>query len=131
MVWLYENQIFDDNSVNYYGFVYQIKNLLTGKLYFGKKQFTFRKTKVIKGKKKRIVVESDWREYYGSSESLQSDINVQGKENFERTILKFCTSKSELSYYEAKIQFEHDVLLYPDKFYNSWISVKVSGKNLR
>ncbi len=39
-------------------------------------------------------------------------------------ILKFCQSKSELAYYEAKMQFDNDVLLKED-FYNGIINLRI------
>ena len=130
MSWSYNNEIFSSPN-SYYGFVYKIENIISGKMYFGKKQFTFKKTKILKGKKKRYIIESDWPDYWGSCDELNQEIKMIGSENFTRTILYLCHSKSELSYYEAKVQFEYDVLLHPDKFYNKWISVKVHGKNLQ
>lgn len=130
---------FNDNPIyeiepSYVGFVYVIENLLDGRLYYGKKKSTFKKVALktvtlksgVKKKKKiRSVVASDWIDYYGSSEELKSDVEKLGKDNFKRTILKFCTTLSELSYFEAKYQFDTDCLLYPEKYYNSWISVRV------
>ena len=130
MSWFYNGEPFLSPDI-YYGFVYKIENIISGKIYFGKKQFTFKKTKIVKGKKKRYAVESDWLDYWGSSDELNQEVEDLGIENFRRTILYLCNSKSELSYYEAKIQFEYDVLLYPDRFYNRWISVRVHGKNLQ
>jgi len=130
MSWTFNDEMFTFSG-QYYGFVYKIENIKSGKLYFGKKQFTFKKTKIIKGKRKKYTIESDWFDYWGSCDELNQEIQLIGSENFNRTILYLCHSKSELSYYEAKVQFEHDVLLYPDKFYNKWISVKVHGKNLQ
>lgn len=129
-MWFYNDVEFTEPN-SYYGFVYLIENLSNGKKYFGKKQFWFRKIKVTKGKRKRISVESDWKNYYGSSDILNDEIKILGKDNFKRTILRLCHSKSELSYYEAKLQFEYDVLLYPEQYYNSWISVRVNRKNLK
>ena len=63
---------FDPTKV--YGFVYLITNIETGRKYVGKKFFWSKKTKIAKGKKKRLLVESDWREYWGSSEELKADV---------------------------------------------------------
>lgn len=116
---------------NHIGFVYIITNTLTNKRYVGKKNFFFSKTKMVKGKKKKIKVDSDWKEYYSSSEELKSDVEKFGKDNFKREIIKLCHSKGEMSYFEAKIQFEQDVLLYPNLWYNSWISCRVRGSHLK
>lgn len=129
-MWLYQNQEFKEIPDKVVCFVYMITNNLTGKRYIGKKKFYFQKTKQVKGKKKKFKAESDWRDYYGSNDQLNSDVRVYGAENFTREILKLCTMQSESSYYEAKYQFEYDVLLHPSLWYNEWLSVKITRKHL-
>ena len=58
----------------------------------------------------RSKVDSDWRDYYGSSDELSKDVTTLGKENFTREILHYCTSKAHTSYLEAKEQFDRKVL---------------------
>jgi hypothetical protein len=127
--WKYLDEEFTDPG-NAWGFIYEIIDLSNNKRYIGKKQFLFKRTKTVKGKRKRSLVESDWKEYFGSSDILKNEINIKGEDNFERIILRLCYSKSECSYWEAKYQFEYDVLLKPEEFYNEWISCKVSRRNL-
>ena len=112
-----------------YGFVYLITNVVDGKKYVGKKLFWSSKTKMVKKKKKRFKVESDWASYFGSNKELQEDVERLGHESFTREILRLCRSKGECSYYEAKLQFEKDVLT-SDEYYNSWIMVKVHKNHL-
>lgn len=130
MSWFYNGVVIEEIDSNYCGFVYKITNKETGKQYIGKKLLKFKKTKTVKGKKKRFYVDSDWREYFGSSETLKEDVKTLGEENFYREIIRFCRTKGELSYYESKWQMELDVLLHPDKFYNEWISVRVRRSHL-
>ena len=127
-MWLYNNVEFTDVG-EYVGFVYLITNLTNGRKYIGKKNFFFSKTRTVKGKRKRSKVESDWQDYYGSNKELQADVELLGKENFKREILKLCKSKGEFGYYEAKYQFENNVL-EEDNWYNTWIMVRVHKKHL-
>lgn len=130
MSWLYDGNIVEEFDPVYVGFVYIIENKITGRKYIGKKLFNFRKTKTIKGKKKKFLVESDWKQYFGSNTELNEDVVVLGEEKFERRILKFCCTKGECNYWEAKFQFDFDVLLNPTEYYNSWIMVKVRRSHL-
>ena len=131
MDWNYEQKILSDIPEGYYGFVYNITNVLSNKQYIGKKFFYSQKQRQVKGKKKKYKVESDWKEYYGSNEELKKDIEQLGKDNFTRTIIHLCKTKGECSYYEAKYQFQENVLLFPELYYNSWIMCKVHRKHLK
>ena len=97
--------------------------------YIGKKNFYFSKTKQIKGKKKRYKVESDWKTYYGSNNELNEHVELFGEKKFKREILRLCKSKGEMTYFEAKYQFEYGVL-ENDKWYNTWIMCKVRKNHL-
>lgn len=138
MTWLFEGTDVEQLPEDCVGFVYIITNLISGRKYIGKKlakfsRTTYRVHKLKNGtkKKKRIrsKVDSDWQEYYGSSEELNSDIEKLGKENFKREILHYCTSKAETSYLEAKEQFERRVL-ETDEYYNGHIQVRVHGSHI-
>jgi hypothetical protein len=130
--WTYQNQPVDEIPEGYIGFVYIITNITTGQMYIGKKLAQFKRTKPpLKGKKlkRRSTVESDWREYWGSSDRLNADVQSLGPENFTREILYLCKSKAELSYLEAREQFERRVL-ETDDYYNGIINVRVGGSNI-
>lgn len=128
--WLHDGTEFTSEMIgDSYGFVYLITNEIDQKKYVGKKLFWSSKTKTVKKKKKRFKVESDWADYYGSNKELQEDVERLGEDNFKREILRLCRSKGECSYYEAKLQFEKDVLT-SDEYYNSWIMVKVHKNHL-
>ena len=132
MIWTYQQQPIEEIPEGYIGFVYLITNLTTGQKYIGKKLAQFKKTRPpLKGKglKRRSTVESDWRDYWGSSERLQADVNTLGPENFTREILYLCKSKAEMSYLEAREQFERRVL-ETDDYYNGIINVRVGGSNI-
>lgn len=113
----------------YFGFVYLITHIPSGKIYVGKKQFAYSTKKKI-GKRfikqtktrkrvERVQTDSKWLEYWGSSKELLADISLYGKENFKRQVLCYCLSKAELTYYELKYQIDYDVLYVNS--YNGWI----------
>ena len=132
MHWTYQNQIVEEIPEGYIGFVYLITNLTTGQKYIGKKLAQFKRTKPpLKGKKlkRRSTVESDWRDYWSSSDRLQADVQALGPEKFTREILYYCKSKAEMGYLEAREQFERRVL-ESDDYYNGIINVRVGGSNI-
>ncbi len=138
MTWHYNNQSVETLPDDCIGFVYQITNNLSGRKYIGKKLAKFSKTtyKIVKQKngtkkrkKIRSKIDSDWREYYGSSPELTADVITLGTENFTREILYYCNSKSECSYIEAREQFARRVLESRD-YYNGHIQVRVHGSHI-
>jgi len=139
MVWIYKEHSVEELPDNCVGFVYLITNNLSGRKYIGKKLAKFSKTTyktvtqkngIKKRKKIRSKIDSDWREYYGSSPELTADVNKLGTENFSREILYYCKSKSECSYIEAREQFTRKVLESTD-YYNGHIQVRVHGSHIR
>lgn len=138
MTWLYNDQPVETLPEDCVGFVYLITNLSSKRKYIGKKLAKFSKTtqKTItlkngtkKKKKIRSKVDSDWRDYYGSSPELTKDVESQGKDNFKREILYYCNSKAECSYIEAREQFSRRVLESKD-YYNGHIQVRVHGSHI-
>ena len=138
MTWLYNGSEILDLPEDCIGFVYMITNIVTGRKYIGKKLAKFSKTtyktvKLKNGNKKkkkiRTKVDSDWRDYYGSSPELSKDVELLGKDNFRREILYYCKSKAECSYIEAREQFSRRVLESKD-WYNGHIQVRVHGSHI-
>lgn len=74
-----------------YYYVYQITNLINGKIYVGKH--------------KSIKHPMD-NGYYGSGKQITAAIIKYGKENFKKEILHFCSSLDEMSDKEADIVTE-------------------------
>jgi hypothetical protein len=139
MSWYYNNELITELPETCVGFVYIITNTVSGRMYIGKKLAKFSKTtyRVVKlkngtKKKKKIrgKIDSDWRDYYGSSDELLKDIAQLGQENFRREVLYYCTSKAETSYIEAREQFTRKVL-ESDQYYNGQISVRVHGSHIK
>ena len=129
-MWLYEEKQFDHESADsYYGFVYLIENTESGKRYIGRKYFTKAAARQVKGKKKRYRKESDWKDYWGSSQRLLIDVENLGKDKFKRSILRLCKTRGECNYWEAKYQFMHDVL-ENDLYYNDNIMMKFTRRNI-
>lgn len=132
-MWFYNDKEFDLTPEDYQGFVYIITELDTDKKYIGKKYFWKPKTlPKTKSRKRRIKtrVESDWKIYYGSSKEVKQLVETRGEDKYKREILKLCKTKGECSYYEAKYQFQYDVLL-SDDYYNELISCRIHSKHLR
>jgi hypothetical protein len=139
MSWYYLNKEVTELPENIVGFVYQITNLTNNRKYIGKKlaKFSKTKTRVVKlksGEKKKKKIrtkeDSDWREYWSSSEELKKDVEKLGKQNFRRDILHFCNSKGMLSYMELKEQMENRVL-ETDGWYNGIIQCRISKTHLK
>lgn len=122
-MWIYNDEELKEIPEGIIGFVYLITNKVTNKKYIGKKQFHFRRTKTIKGKKKRTVVESDWQNYYGSNEELKEHVALYGEHKFRREVLYLCKNKSQMSYLELREQIDKRVL-EKEEYYNQWISAK-------
>jgi hypothetical protein len=129
--WLWNGEPVQEETLkDYYGYVYEVRNLATGRRYIGKKLLWNRKIRVKNGKRKRFLAESNWRDYWGSNKTLLEDVEKYGEENFIRTILRLCKSKGECNYWEAKIQFEKDVLL-DDAFYNDLIRCRIHRSHVK
>lgn len=87
------------NPDEYFGFIYLITCLPTGKIYVGKKNF---KTK--NGK------DSGWKNYTSSSKDLNSDIEKLGKDQFLFEIIGLYGNKELLANAEIKEQESRNVL---------------------
>ena len=122
MKWLYKGKEINEISDlpnNAFGFVYQTTHLPTGKKYIGKKSLMYNLKKKL-GKKekalwegkgrppvyKRVLKESDWKNYYGS----HGFIKEANEEDLKREILEIAYHKKELTYLECKYQFTLGVL---------------------
>lgn len=119
MSWLYLNKPFTDPN-SYLAFVYEIKNLDTGRSYIGKKQFYGRRNK------KKVV--SDWQTYTGSNVELNKEI-AEGA-TIEKHILHLVKSKGAASYLEMKEQIERGVLM-DDHYYNRFVGGKIHANHVK
>lgn len=130
MTWLYNRESLTEIPENAIGFVYMITNQANGMKYIGKKNFYFSKTKQVKGKKKRIKVESDWKEYYGSNKTLVEHVNQYGDDKFIREIIQLCYTKGEMTYYETKHIFAVDAVI-SEGYYNDWVMCRVRKNHIK
>ena len=123
--WTYQGSTFSSDDINsFFGFVYRITNLQTGKQYIGRKYFVQKRKPRTGTSKRRVTSESDWKKYYGSSPELKADVKQFGRENFKREILSLHKSLGKVNYEETKQLFIHNVLMEAlddgtPKYYNS------------
>ena len=136
--WTKDGAPFTDEMIgDNLGFVYRITCLPLDRKYIGKKLFSASrkrklacrtKGKVVEVGKKKTVrdrVESNWRDYFGSSADLLEDLKRFGKENFKREILQLCKTKGVLAYYELKWQMAEDALFRSD-YYNGVLNIRLN-----
>lgn len=100
--WTYD-PAFDPQD--YASIVYRI-TLPDGRYYLGKKALW-----VLKAGK--IVRESDWQNYWGSSKDVKALVKAAGKDACQREVLRFCVSRGEASWLEAVLLIKGDCLLDP------------------
>ena len=121
--WLYEGKPFTSDDIGeFFGFVYRITNLQSGKQYIGRKYFTQRRKP--RGGKRRVTSESDWKKYYGSSDELKADRKLLGNDLFKREIISLHSTLGKVNYEETRQLFLNNVLTEstddgPPAFYNS------------
>ena len=123
--WTYQGSTFSSDDINsFFGFVYRITNLQTGKQYIGRKYFVQKRKPRNGTSKRRVTSESDWKKYYGSSPELKADVKQFGRENFKREILSLHATLGKVNYEETKQLFLNNVLQETledgtPKYYNS------------
>ena len=107
--WIYNGTPFTSEDIgDYYGFVYRITNLSSGRIYIGRKYFwSLRKPA---GKSRRVRSESDWKKYYGSSAELTEERKKVGNTTYKREILSLHKSKGLVNFEETRQLFLNNVL---------------------
>jgi hypothetical protein len=135
-VWLYEGKpydpTFEEIPPEYVGFVYRITDTETGEKYIGQKRFHRTKTLPItktRKRRKKTLVESDWRSYYSSSEVIKEKVTAGLSDRYKREILRFGYSKGDLSYLETVEQIEKGVLFDPT-YLNGIINCRIHHKHI-
>ena len=106
---LYEGKPFTSDDIGaFFGFVYRITTLQSGKQYIGRKYFTQRRKP--RGGKRRVTSESDWKKYYGSSDELKADRKLLGNDLFKREIISLHSTLGKVTYEEPRHLFLNNVL---------------------
>jgi len=129
-MWIYKKQPFVEVMGEFSSFVYLIERLNIEEdsespiFYIGKK--TFYNKRKLRGK--RILIESDWWDYYGSSDWLLEQVELYGKENFKRTILHLCRTAGDSGYLEAKEHIENNVLHIENNGYKLYYNKNILGR---
>lgn len=107
--WWFRGEPFrSENIGKFVGFVYVIECLLDGKKYIGRKYF--HQLRKVRGKTRRQRSESNWKDYWSSSEVVQQLIDKYGEHNFRRTIISLHTTKGDCNWYEVYEQVKNNVL---------------------
>lgn len=100
------------DPARYFGFIYVITDLTTGKRYVGKKQYWMsRRAKGCKSKvtdkqsprwKPTCWLPSDWQYYKGSSKNLHAYMEEHPKHKYEYRIVRQCRARGTLHYAEIE-----------------------------
>ncbi len=107
--WYYKGTAFTSDDIgDFFGFVYRITNLQSGKQYIGRKYFWSKRKP--RGGKRRVTSESDWKKYYGSSDELKADRKLLGNSAFKREILSTHPTGGKVNFEETRQLFLNNVL---------------------
>ncbi len=126
-MWIYQNKEVTEVPEKAIGFLYKIIHIPTGMWYIGRKMLYSTKIKITKGKKTKIKTESDWKDYWSSSDEIKSLLEKEGHQNFKREILIFCETKAQMLYgEEAALYFTGS--MFDPLCFNSNIRTKIFKK---
>ena len=107
--WLYESKPFTSDDIgDFFGFVYLITNLESGRKYIGRKNF--QQHRKPRGSRRKRTSESNWKAYYGSSKELNEDRKLLGNTSFSREILGLYKTQGKVNYEETRQLFLNNVL---------------------
>ena len=128
--WYYQGAAFTSNDIgDFFGFVYRITNLQSGKQYIGRKYFTQRRKP--RGGKRRVTSESDWKKYYGSSEELKGDRKLLGDNLFKREIISLHKTLGKVNYEETRQLFINNVLTESMNGEPAYYNSNILGRYMR
>jgi hypothetical protein len=121
------------------GFVYCITEKDTGMKYFGIKTiYNVKKLPALKGRtkkekerraklkgnKRHVKKETNWRTYNSSNEELQEKIS-NNPENYKKEILRGCSTITDMKAYEAYLQLNEYLFGDWNSVYNECINLRL------
>ena len=107
--WTYKGTTFTSADIgDFFGYVYCITNLKSGRKYIGRKNF--QQHRKHRGSRRKRTSESNWKAYYGSSKELNEDRKLLGNSTFRREILGLFKTQGKVNYEETRQLFLHNVL---------------------
>ena len=107
--WTYKGTTFTSADIgDFFGYVYCITNIQSGKRYIGRKYFTQRRKH--RNSRRKRTSESNWKAYYGSSKELTEDRKLLGNHSFRREIISLHTTGGKVNYEETRQLFLNNVL---------------------
>lgn len=126
--WLWNGEPIEKVPDNMECMVYLITCKTDGTRYIGFKMLVSHRTRVVKGKKKREKIESDWRTYWSSSTNIASAVEFLGTGNFIREIICFCPQKGLGKYMELQEQIDRRVLTENTHgYFNGIVNVRLGA----
>lgn len=131
--WTFKGKVFDSENLekDFFGFIYLITDNKNNKMYIGQKQFKSHKYKTTKGIKKKIKCESDWKNYFSSSDIIKESVKNEGTTHIKREILYICSSKGQMNYVETKLQFDLGCLLDQKIWLNGIVNCKTHHTHVK
>jgi len=110
--WTFEGKDLVDDEIpeGSTAFLYLITHVESGRWYIGRKNLSRKVTKVVKTKtgipkKKRSLVESDWKNYWSSSSYVKDLVAQEGADKFTREILIFVSTPAATIYGEEALLY--------------------------
>ena len=127
---IYNNLLLTDAEIpdSSIGFLYKITHIPSGKWYIGRKMLSVAATKTVKGKKKKIRKESDWRSYWSSSKHIHQLVESEGESSLKKEVLLFVDTKACLTLGEEYLLHVSGALFDPNclnenirsRIYRTW-----------
>ena len=145
-MWIYQDkeikELTDMPEPQPFGFIYEVTHIPSGRKYIGRKQLISVTRKALGkkelalqtdkrlSKKKTVIKETDWKTYYGSHPEIKQMIKDKKHLEFKREILRFVSTKKQLTYFEDKYLYVNGVIEPGSVYINDSISGRFFKKDL-